>query len=82
MIKFITVWMLTVTYVNIDHGSRAGGGATSYQLQYADQKTCLAELKNHVERRVPQKGFAAPDKVYNENKAARCDKAQVPVVMK
>lgn len=45
MIKFITVWILTVSYVDISGHS---GGASHYQLQYATQSICEKQRKNHV----------------------------------
>lgn len=44
MIKFITVWILTVNYVNY---FSKGSGASSYQLQYASQSTCERQRKYH-----------------------------------
>lgn len=44
MITWVTVWVLTVTYVNISGHS---GGATSYQLQYATQNICEKQRENH-----------------------------------
>ncbi len=45
MIKFITVWILTVNYVNsTDVHSTA---ASSYQLQYASQAICERQRKYH-----------------------------------
>lgn len=44
MIKFITVWVLTVNFV--DYYER-GAGASSYQLQYATQAICERQRKYH-----------------------------------
>lgn len=44
MIKFITVWILTVSYVDIGGHS---GGASHYQLQYATQSICEKQRLNH-----------------------------------
>lgn len=61
MLTWITVWVLTVTYVNLD--GHSGGGATSYQLEYASQSICEKQRLNHV----------------GSHKASRCDFKQVPV---
>lgn len=45
MLTWITVWVLTVTYVDI---SGEAGGATSYQLEYASQSICEKQRLNHV----------------------------------
>lgn len=45
MIKFITVWVLTVTFSNGQNSSNANSHA--YQLQYATQAICEKQRKNH-----------------------------------
>lgn len=48
MIKFITVWILTVT-VHDDSYHRSNNLHTHYQLQYATQQTC--EKQRETQRR-------------------------------
>lgn len=63
MIKFITVWVLTVSYVSTNQKT-----SYSYQLQYADQKTCVSQIKNHTERyEYPDAYFGG--KLLNANKS-------------
>lgn len=45
MIKFITVWVLTVSYIDISGHS---GGASHYQLQYATQNICEKQRARHA----------------------------------
>lgn len=78
MLTWITVWMLTVSYVNFNDNMNAGV-AYSYQLQYKDQKTCLAEAAKHRQRRVIKEGFINTYAYVNEHKAARCDFQQILV---
>lgn len=59
MITWVTVWVLTVY-------TPYGNGKYLYQLQYATQKTCEIQRKNHLRERV----------------SARCDFQQVPIVVK
>lgn len=73
MYAFITVWVLTVSYVNTNNKV-----AFAYQLQYADKKTCMANIRAHSEH------YTKPGKIFdaglvNENKRARCDPSQVVV---
>lgn len=80
MLTWITVWMLTVSYVNVsDSHSSAYGAAYTYQLQYKDQKTCLAEAAKHRQRKVVKEGFINTISYVNEHKSARCDKQQILV---
>ena len=58
MITWVTVWVLTVV------GS--GTHATTYQLEYRTQQTCLTEMKKHIQ---------------NSYKP-RCDFKQIPMVTK
>lgn len=44
MIKFITVWILTVHY---NYSSLHAGVGYSYQLQYATQNICEKQRQNH-----------------------------------
>lgn len=44
MIKFITVWILTVSYSTDDVKSAS---ASTYQLQYATQAICERQRANH-----------------------------------
>lgn len=44
MITWVTVWILTVNY--IDDGDKESG-ATSYQLQYATQAICEKQRSKH-----------------------------------
>lgn len=76
MIKFITVWVLTVSYLNDQTKV-----SFSYQLQYADQKTCMAQIPRHSEHLKDSDSFFG-GKLVNQNKKARCDFSQVPVVIK
>ena len=55
MITWVTVWVLTVSYTN--------GGASHYQLQYANQEICEKQRKNH-------------QAIYKDS---RCDFQQIPV---
>lgn len=58
MIKFITVWILTVT-VHDDSYHRSNNLHTHYQLQYATQPICEKQRKNHQnERRTTRCDFA------------------------
>lgn len=66
MITWVTVWVLTVGYWE---GSTHNGGPSTYQLQYATQKTCEVQRRNHADR-ASYKGFT------------RCDFQQIPVVAK
>lgn len=43
MITWVTVWVLTVVHVNSNR-------ATSYQLEYKTQQTCIAESKKHMSK--------------------------------
>ncbi|OTG87911.1 hypothetical protein [Acinetobacter sp. ANC 3813] len=76
MIKFITVWVLTVSYLNTNNKV-----SFSYQLQYADQKTCIAQIKKHSAH-YTNEGAIFDSGLVNEYKKARCDFAQVPMVIK
>ena len=49
MITWVTVWVLTVSYINIGGHS---GGASHYQLQYATQETCLKQKQVHLKQGV------------------------------
>lgn len=82
MITWLTVWMLTVTHTQYDTGSSAYGVGYSYQLQYKDQATCLEEAKKHRSRNVVKKGLIDITTVVNPYKSARCDKHQIPMVVK
>jgi len=44
VITWVTVWVLTVSYIDIGGHS---GGASHYQLQYATQSICEKQRKNH-----------------------------------
>ena len=73
---FITVWVLTVSYINPN--SKVG---FSYQLQYKDKKTCMANIRAHSAH------YTNPDnyfkgEIVNEGKRARCDASQVVVGVK
>lgn len=46
MIKFITVWVLTVSF-NSDSYNRTDNLRSYYQLQYATQAICEKQRKNH-----------------------------------
>ena len=76
MIKFITVWILTVSYVD---SSDRQGKAFSYQLPYATQKTCLVEAEKHRQRHIDSGSKFILKRTVNGGKAARCDFAQVPI---
>ena len=65
MIKFITIWVLTVH--GVDYGYREYGSYT-YQLTYSSQKICEKQKKNHE-----RKG--------SDSKTARCDFQQVPIAV-
>ncbi len=60
MIKFVTVWILTV------HTSLGSASNQTYQLTYSTQAVCQKQLEKHVTR----------------HGTARCDFAQIPVVIK
>ena len=45
MITWVTVWILTVQHIN-DFGVN-GKNSHTYQLQYATQKICERQRKNH-----------------------------------
>ena len=60
MITWVTVWVLTVSYTNISGHS---GGASHYQLQYANQAICEKQRKNH-------------QAIYKDS---RCDFQQMPI---
>lgn len=47
MIKFITVWILTVTYLN-NGQSAMYTNAYTYQLQYATQSICEKQRNKHT----------------------------------
>ena len=47
MITWVTVWVLTVSYVDIGGHS---GGASHYQLTYATQEICEKQRKNHKQQ--------------------------------
>ena len=76
MIKFITVWVLTVTGVK---DTPVGVAGYEYQLQYASQKTCLAQAEKHREKRVRTE-FGKPNILLNEGQTVRCDFMQVPML--
>lgn len=78
MLTWVTAWVLTVSYVNLDNNIRAGAGY-SYQLQYKDQKTCLVEAKKHRQRQVVREGFINTYTYVNRHKVARCDFQQIPL---
>ena len=63
MITWVTVWVLTVGYWEQGHYK---GGPATYQIQYATQKTCEAQRKNHI-RGEELKSFT------------RCDFQQIPI---
>ncbi|WP_312086970.1 hypothetical protein [Acinetobacter variabilis] len=65
MIKFITVWVLTVGFWEDGHYK---GGPSTYQLQYATKDICEKQKKNH-QAVSKYKGFM------------RCDFQQIPVVV-
>lgn len=67
MIKFITVWVLTVGYFEYDYQQK--GGPATYQLQYATQSICEKQIKNH----------ATNDRGSKTKFWARCDFQQIPV---
>lgn len=48
MITWVTVWVLTAT---MHSGVYGGTNKATYQLQYASQKTCLLQVKNHPNSR-------------------------------
>ena len=76
----MTVWVLTVSYVNVGTSGHAGyGAAYSYQLEYKDKKTCLEQAENHRQKRIAKSRFLEPDSYVNEHKSARCDFKQVLV---
>ena len=66
MIKFITIWVLTVHGMN---DSYHAFGSHTYQLTYATQAICEKQKKNHE-----RDGL--------DWKKARCDFQQIPVVVK
>lgn len=79
MIKFITVWVLTVSYVNINYDNRSGG-AMSYQLQYETKAECLKQVPLHSEQ---SKSLSwGRVEVTNAHKRARCDMSKVVVAVK
>lgn len=49
MLKFITVWVLTVTYLN-DGQSAIYTNTHTYQLQYATQSICEKQRAKHTGR--------------------------------
>lgn len=82
--KFITVWILTVTYDNHSNSvNQSYGAGYSYQLQYADQKTCLQQAKKHQTVVIPAKSWHQQEQVIRPHRQVRCDFAQqVVAVMK
>ena len=59
MITWVTVWVLTVGYWDFDSNK---GGPAAYQIQYATQKTCEVQRKNHADI-ASYKGFESHERM-------------------
>lgn len=69
MIKFVTVWVLTVVFYN---GTSGGRTATSWQFQYQTQQTCINAAKKYV--RASQNSMLVTYYTF-------CDQHQIPMVV-